>query len=106
MALAKLYGSAGHYPGVRRTLLPKMELGYSRDGAEFLFSQASVADDHPTVVEGAGDLRNFVEPGSTEDVWLVEQRAGALLASGDPEAALECLRTISEVWLIPQKRWV
>jgi hypothetical protein len=83
-----------------------MELGYSRGGAEFLFSQASVADDHPTVVEVAGDLRNFVEPGSTEDVWLVEQRAGALLASGDPEAALEYLRTISEAWLIPQKRWV
>ena len=39
-------------------------------------------------------------------MWLVEQRAGALLASGDPEAALEYLRTISEAWLIPQKRWV
>lgn len=65
MALAKLYASAGHYAGVRRTLLPQMELGYSRGGAEFLFSQASVADDHPTVVEVAGDLRNFVEPGST-----------------------------------------
>lgn len=106
MALADLYASGRYYPGVRRTLLPQLEWGYSRNVAELLFAQAAVADDHPLVAEVARDLRKFVKPGSTEDLWLVEQRAGALMASEDPESALACLRTISEARLIPQKRWV
>ena len=65
-----------------------------------------MADDHPLVATVAEDLRNFIQPGSTEDVWLVEQRAGALMASRDPEAAWESLRTINEAQLISQKRWV
>ena len=88
------------------TLTPQLELGYSRTVAELLFSQASLADDFPLVAEVAGKLREFVESDSSEDVWLVEQQAGALMANREPEAALEVLRTIDNPDLIPPKRRV
>ncbi|MBT5901031.1 MAG: hypothetical protein HOH58_02860 [Opitutaceae bacterium] len=106
LSLANLYAGANHYGGVRMTLTPQLELGYSRTVAELLFSQASLADDFPLVAEVAGKLREFVESDSSEDVWLVEQQAGALMANREPEAALEVLRTIDNPDLIPPKRRV
>lgn len=93
LALAGVYARYGYYRGARDILLPQLERTRPPSGfIHFLIQTAGQFDDHATMLTVCDRLLPGAARDPAERIWLLEQKARALVALrrfADAQAALD-----------------
>ena len=88
LALARLYGAARYYDGVRRTLMPQLKFGFSREVLQVVFEQAAQVDDLQLILGTVAEQIAQGNLSSADQRWLEDWQVRTLVSNQQHQEAL------------------
>ena len=88
LALTQFYAENNYYDGVRRTVTPQLEFGFSGPLAKLYVNQAVMVEDYSAVGKLIAKWRDDPTVSAEDREWMNETNFRAQMYRGDPEAAL------------------